>query len=916
MPDPAADAKKPLQDLAHDIFRVHSHPLDALFKPQSVAVIGATDRVGSVGATLLTNLSKNSFGGSLYAVNPKHSKVMGIPSYPTVKDIPGALDLAVIVTPAATVPGLIEECVQKGVKGAIIISAGFKERGPEGVALEQQIAQRVKGTGLRIIGPNCLGVMNPHSGLNATFAGAMAMPGSVAFLSQSGALCTAILDWSFQAQVGFSAFVSIGSMLDVNWGDLVDYLGSDPKTRSIVMYMESVGDARSFLSAAREVALTKPIILIKAGRTEAASKAAASHTGSLTGSDAVLEAAFRRCGVLVVDRIEDLFYMSEVLSKQPRPKGNRLAIITNAGGPGVLATDALVEGGGQLAPLSPATIEKLNAFLPAHWSHGNPIDVLGDAGPDRYDQAVEVSLKDETSDGFLVIVTPQAMTQPAETAEKLKKFIHGDKPILASLMGGVEMGPIRTLLNQAGIPSYSYPDTAVKLFNYLWKYHSNLMSLYETPALAEDDTQNQNARRLVQNLFNRVQAEGRTLLTESESKQVLAAYGIPVTPTQTAETEAQAVKAADEIGYPVVVKLLSKTLTHKTDVGGVKLNLQKAQEVAEAFQQIKDSVTQKAGAQHFQGVTIQPMIKLEGYELILGSSLDPQFGPILLFGMGGQLVEVFKDSALGLPPLTTTLARRLMEQTKIYTALKGIRGRKPVDLDALEKLLVQFSRLVAEQPLIKEMDINPLIASAEALIAVDARVVLHDPKADKSTLPRPAIRPYPTQYVKSVTLKDGTEVTFRPIRPEDENLMEEFHRGLSERSVYLRYFQPLNLTERVAHERLLRICFIDYDREMALVADYQDASGKHELLGVGRLSPGRQPGEREFSLLVSDQWQNRGLGSAFLRELVVIGRAEKLKTIRGHILPENQDMQKICKSLGFTVQFSAETKNIEALLKL
>jgi len=728
--------------------RVHrqgSQPLDVFFRPLTVAVVGATETAGSVGRTLLWNLVTSPFGGTVYPVNPKRASVLGVKAYKSIADIPEAIDLAVVVTPPPSVPGIIREAGENGARGAIVISAGFKEIGPEGAALEQQVLAEAQAAKVRVIGPNCLGVMSPLSGMNATFATTIARPGSVAFISQSGALCTAVLDWSLKEMVGFSAFVSVGSMVDVGWGDLIYYLGNDPKTKSIVIYMESIGNARSFLSAAREVALAKPIIVIKPGRSAAAAKAAASHTGALTGSDEVLDAAFRRSGVLRVDNIADLFYMAEVLSKQPSPKGPRLSIVTNAGGPGVLATDALIMGGGELTELSPEAIEAYNAVLPPTWSHNNPIDIIGDASPERYAKALEIAAKDPGSDGMLVILTPQAMTDPTRIAEQLKPLARQEgKPLLASWMGGVDVAAGEEILNRANIPTFPYPDTAARAFNYMWRYSYNLRGLYETPDMPEDSEDWTPDRKLVEGLIQKARGEGRTILTEFESKEVLRAYGIPTAQTIVAATEPEAVEAAGRIGYPVVLKLYSETITHKTDVGGVQLNLGSAEAAARAFRAIQTSVAAKVGAQHFQGVTVQPMIRLkDAYELIIGSSLDDQFGPVLLFGTGGQLVEVFKDRALALPPLNTTLARRMMEQTRIYKALKGVRGRKPVDLAALEVLLVRFSALVAEQRWIKEIDINPLLASPDGLIALDARVVVHGPRSPRTAFPKPPSVPTP-----------------------------------------------------------------------------------------------------------------------------------------------------------------------------
>lgn len=915
-----------------NILRHDRSPLDAMFAPRSVAVIGATERLGSVGRTVLWNLISSPFGGTVFPVHPQRHSVLGIKAYPNIAAIPEPIDLAVIATPAVTVPKMIRECVDADVKGAVIISAGFKEIGAEGVALEQQMLAEARRGKLRIIGPNCLGIMSPGSGLNATFASTMARLGSVAFISQSGALCTSILDWSLHENVGFSAFISIGSMLDVNWGDLIDYLGDDPRTQSIVIYMESIGDAKSFLSAAREVALTKPIIVIKAGRTEAAAKAAASHTGALAGSDGVLDAAFRRCGVLRVDTINDLFNMAEVLAKQPRPKGRRLTILTNAGGPGVLATDALIGGGGELATLAPETIAALNVILPEHWSHQNPIDILGDADPDRYAKAVEIVAQDPNSDGLLVILTPQAMTDPTQTAERLKLLVETlngtslrNKPLLASWMGGAEVASGEAILNRAGIFTFPFPDTAAEVFNYMGRYTYNLNGLYETPVPPSEDGDN---RALASHVIDTVRQAGRTLLTEYESKQVLSAYGIPVVDTRVAKTEDEAVELADRIGYPVVLKLSSETITHKTDVGGVRLNLPDAETVRKAFRAIQTSVErweqrQPQAVQNpngnrpptFLGVTVQPMLNIEGYELIVGSSLDPQFGPVLLFGTGGQLVEVFRDRALGLPPLNTTLARRMMEQTQIYKALQGVRGRAPIDLSKLEQLLVRFSQLVSEQRWIKEVDINPLLASPDRLIALDARVVLHEPNLTEAQLPNLVIRPYPLQYVQPWKMKNGSEVVIRPIRPEDEPLMVQFHKTLSAESVYLRYAHMVKLSHRVAHERMTRICFIDYERDSALVAEAKDpVTGELEILAAARLTKLHGMQEAEFSILVSDRYQGQGLASEMLRRLIQIGQDEHLQTIVAHILPDNRAMQHVCQKLGFALDRTI-SEDMEPMVK-
>ena len=887
--------------------------MEAIFAPVSIAVLGASETPGSVGQKLMENL--RSFRGVTYPVSQKRTSIFGINAFPTVTAIGQEIDLAIIATPARSVPELVRECSEAGVKGAIIISAGFKECGPEGADLERQIATN-RGE-MRIIGPNCLGVMVPRNGLNATFASGITTPGNIAFLSQSGALCSSILDWSTREKVGFSTFVSMGSMVDVQWGDLIYYLGDDFHTRSILIYMESIGDARSFLSAAREVALSKPIIVLKVGRTTGAARAVISHTGSLAGSDDALEAAFRRAGVLRVNTIEELFGLAEVLANQPRPPGPRLAIVTNGGGPGCLAVDALMTAGGELAQLSETTLASLNSLLPPFWSRNNPVDVLGDADPERFAQAIQIVGSDPLNDGVLVILTPQSMTKPAETAERLRQTVKpGSKPILTCWMGGNAVADGERVLREAGIPTFPYPDAAAQAFCALARYNRNLSALYEIPRLRVASADAAGIAR-AKSVIDAAYAAGRVLLTEVESKELLEAYEIPTVPTHVASSEDEAVELATSFTGSVVLKVFSPTITHKSDVGGVKLDLRDSEAVRQAYRAIEQSVRAKIGPDAFLGVTVQPMIQFGGYEIILGSATDPQLGPVMIFGSGGQLVEVIKDRALGLPPLNLTLAQRLIEQCRIYKALKGVRGREPIDLAGLEALLVRFSRLVAEQRKIKEIDINPLLVSPKQFIAVDARVVLHDPGLADKDLPKLAIRPYPTQYIFQTKLSDGSAVTLRPICPEDEPLVADFHKTLSEETVQYRYFAYVKLESRIAHSRLLRMCFIDYDCEMAIVAERKlIETGEGQILGVGRLIKSHAANEAEFAIVISDQWQGKGIGTQLMSRLLDIGRQEKIDRILGYILPDNIAMRRVCQKLGFDSRYDSWAESYKATISL
>jgi acetyl coenzyme A synthetase (ADP forming)-like protein len=801
--------------------------------------VGATETHKSVGRTVFANLIAGPHGLPVYPVNPGRRSVLGRKAYPKLASLPEPVDLVVVATPAPIVPKIIGQCVETGARAAVILSAGFREVGEAGAKLEQDILATARRGRLRVVGPNCLGIMNPITGLNASFAPALAEKGRVGFISQSGAIGTAILDWSSGGKAGFSAFVSLGAMLDLDWGDLIRHLGNDPHTKSIVIYMESIGDARSFLSAAREVALSKPIIVLKAGETEAAARAVAAHTGCLSGSDEVLSAAFRRTGVLRVRSIESLFYMADILSKQPPPRGPRLTILTNAGGPGVLATDALSTGGGELAQPSDETLDALDELLPAHWSHANPIDV-SDADPERYTRAIEIVGRDRNSDGLLVILTPQAMTDPTRTAEALSslKALRA-KPVLASWMGGARVAEGVDLLESHGIPSFPYPDTAARVFTDMWRYSYNLRGLYETPVLDPASYESEPNRESVARLILAARKQGETALGAEAAHEILASYGIAL---------AEPGQSAAPGSFPLRV----------------------------------------------------------------ASSVDAQFGPVLAFGVGGPLAEVERDRALGLPPMNSTLARRMMEQTRIYVALREFRDEAALDLEALELLLVRFSRLVAEQRWIREIVIDPLHATSSGWRAFDVQMTLHDPHTNEEELPKLAIRPYPSEYVGGWTTKSGKQVTLRPIRPEDEPLLVEFHGTLSDETVHSRYLGAMGLSRRVEHDRLTRLCFIDYDREIALVVDHRNPQGEHRIRGVGRLVRLYGTADAEYSIVISDVMQGQGLGSELLRRLVEVARVEGIRRIVGDVLPDNRRMLKACRRLGFRLHArDAEPTQVE-----
>jgi acetyltransferase len=877
--------------------------LDKIFNPKSVAIIGASDEEGSVGCAIVKNFTELGYAGKVYLVNIRKTEILGVKTYQKMKRIPEVVDLAMIATPAKTVPAVMEECGRAGVKGAIIVSAGFKETGAEGKVLEEKILGVIKNYGIRVIGPNCIGIIRPRTNLNATFIDKMPKPGKIAFISQSGALGSAILDWAIHENIGFSNFVSIGSMIDIDFGDLIDYFGTDPQTKSIVMYAEGITEARKFMSATRHFARTKPIIVVKSGKFNESAKAAASHTGSLSGEDAVYNAAFKRAGVVRVEEIEDLFNAAEVLGTQPLPCGPKLAVITNAGGPGVMATDALIAKGGKLAKLNQETMDALNKVLPPFWSKGNPIDVLGDAGAEQYKTALEVCLNDKNIDGILIIFTQQAVSKAVEVAKTIVEIVksktYQNKTILTSFMGYGAVQEANSILNANNIPTYSTPENAIKTYMYMYQYERNLELIYETPEELPVDAAP--PKRPIMTILRKAAREKRELLTEDEAKRLLDYYDFPVVKTEVATTPDEAIDFARQIGYPVVLKILSPQITHKTDAGGVLLGLKSDTEVKQAFDIIINRAKKYNPKAQILGVTVQPMISRKGYEIIIGAKTDPLFGPVILFGMGGVGVELFKDYSIGLPPLNTTLIRRMLEETKVYQLLKGYRNVPPANLKLLEETMVLFSQLLVDFPQIKEIDVNPLLINEKEACILDARITIDSNKVFKKFEPHEhlVISPYPKKYETQWKLRNGQEVLLRPIKPEDELMWLEMFQSFSEEAIRYRFFQLLKDTP---HEVRVRYCNIDYDREIAIVVELEEEDRKR-LLGVGRLSiePDGKTGELAF--IINDQWQGQGLGTKVVDFVLEIAKEMHIEIIYAIMLPDNRKALNLTKKMGFKLEY-------------
>jgi acetyltransferase len=867
--------------------------LDKIFHPQSIAVVGASQRAGSIGSAIMHNLIREGYPGKVYPINPRHKTIWDLGSFPSLSELESPVDLVIMATPIASAPQIVKECKKAGAGGLIIISAGGKEIGTKGRELESAIKKEAKDSSLRIIGPNCLGIVCSQAKLNASFASHMPLPGNMAFISQSGAICTSVLDLSIKEQIGFSYFVSLGSMLDVDFGDIIDYLGGDYQVNSIIMYIESLSRFRNFMSAARAVSRVKPIIAVKAGRTQAGAKAAATHTGSLAGEDAVYDAAFDRAGIVRVKTFEELFDCAELLAKQPRPLGPGLAIITNAGGPGVMAVDALFDYGVDPVALRPETIHKLDELLPPHWSRTNPIDILGDATPERYQRVVDICLKASEVKGLLIILTPQAMTRPTHVAETLSGHLRGKPyPVFTSWMGGQDVEKGKGIFNHEGIPTFDSPERAVRAFMNLYQYSKNIKLLQEIPPNLPKKIEfdHDNARILLDQGINKK----NFLLTEIESKDLLSAYGISVNLSKLAVSGAQAVEKAREIGFPVAMKICSRDILHKSNVNGVLLNLKNESEVEDSFKKIMTSARSCIPEAEIEGVTVQTMLSPE-YELILGSKRDRDFGPVVLFGMGGIMAEVLEDQSIALPPLNRLLARSLMEKTRVYRLLKGYRNYPPANLTLLEEILIRLSQLVIDFPEIEELDINPLMVTKNDFCAADARVLL------KSTqVPSPfhlVISPYPSQYEVRIQHSGVGELFIRPIRPEDAPLLVKLFESLSARSIVLRFFSPLKM---LPHRMLARFTQIDYDREIALVALYGPEQNE-KMLGVARIITNVYNRKHaEFSVIVGDPWQGKGIGAELLKRCLSISRERGIEKVTGIVLPENTQMLALGKKLGFS----------------
>lgn len=879
---------------------MNSHYLKSLFNPRSVALFGASDRPDSVGGIVLRNLLDSDYSGEVYPVNPKREEVQGRKAYPSLEEIGALVDLAVVATPAATIPRIVESCGEHGVKMMLILSAGFRETGPQGLRLEEQVTTLAARYGIRLMGPNCLGIIRPDQGLNITFGHNNAMPGNLALVSQSGAICTAILDWAEMNEIGFSAVVSTGIAADLDFGDYLDFLVSDPLTRAILLYIEGVKDARRFMSSLRAAARLKPVIALKVGRHAAGAEASMSHTGALVGSDDTFSAALSRSGVLRVESIGQLFSAAKALSSMHyRQPSERLIIITNGGGPGVMAADRATDQGIELSSLSKETIESLNEVLPSVWSHANPVDIIGDATPDRYRDAIERCLADPGVDGAIVILTPQAMTEPTKVAEAVIEAAAGNKkPILTSWMGGRQVEPARQMFNNARIPDFRTVENAVDAFSYLARYNRNQRLLLQTPSrlnrgLEPPDVEG--AKLIIEGVLT----EQRKVLTEPESMAVLRAFRIPTTQNAVAHSPNEALIIAESIGFPVAMKVLSKNISHKSDAGGVRLNINSAHEVRGVYRDLLEGVRSRVPDATIEGVTIGKMHRSpNGRELMIGIIQDAVFGPVISFGGGGVAVEIMGDSAISLPPLNRQLAQDLIRRTKISRMLGPFRQMPAVDMDQLVDVLLRVSSIACELPWVQEMDINPLIIDDSGIVAVDARIRVDYPKPSTDRYHHLAIHPYPSHLTYTVQLHDGTDIVIRPIRPEDAEMEAEFVRNLSTEAKYFRF---MNALQELSQEMLVRLTQIDYYNEMALIAVKPDGKGELQI-GVARYTTNLDQRSCEFALVVADDWQGHGIGHQLMRKLMGIARDRGLDVMEGQVLSNNARMLNLMKSLRFRIE--------------
>ena len=885
------------------------HYLHPLFNPRSVAVFGVSEKEDSVAGTLFKNMRKSGFTGMVFPVNPKHDVIYGEHCYGYASELPETPELALIATPAPTVAQVLEDCGARGIRHAIVLSAGFREVGAKGVALEESIMAVARKHDIRFIGPNCLGIQRPSIGLNATFSQGATLSGDLALVSQSGALCTSMLDWAEANGIGFSSVISTGASADLDFGEILDYLAYDPATKGILLYIEGIRDARGFMSALRATSRFKPVVLVKVGRHEAGSKAVQSHTGALVGSDAVFDALVRRAGVVRVNTILQLFSCARALSTHIKPTGNRLAIVTNGGGPGVMATDRAVDLNVQLAELGPQTVARLNEVLPASWSHGNPVDIIGDAPADRYHHAVDACLHDANVDGVLVMLTPQAMSRPTEAADAVIDVAKGcSKPVITCWMGEAQVADGRRRFKEAGIPYFTTPEPAVEVFSYLSAFYENQRQLMQTPGPlsqgAEPDVEG--ARLIIESAL----AEGRHLLNEVESKALLSAFRVPVAQTLIARNPTEAMLMAQQLGFPVVMKINSPNITHKSDVGGVKLGLSSGQAVRSAFSEMTVGIKKKRPDAVIDGVVIEPMVsRPHAREVLLGMTSDPVLGPVIVFGAGGVDVEAFQDRAVTLPPLNRYLARDLIKRTRVATLLGHFRNRPPADMDALESILLRLSEMVCELPWLAELDINPLLVDEHGARALDARIIIAPrvPSADRYG--HMAIHPYPAHLVTLWQLPNGSDVIIRPIRPEDAELTQGFVRGLSEETKYFRY---MDAVRELSPAMLVRLTQIDYSREMALLAVTEVEGGEVEL-GVARYAINPDGESCEYALVVNDQWQKQGIGHKLMDVLMDVARAKGLRFMEGEVLKTNRRMLKLSESLGFRVEPHPEDDGIRKI---